>query len=446
MRATSLLALSVSALLFLSSALSAQNPLTPEGKYFSDPAARVWDGSMWLYCSSDESTSHYCSKNYEVLSSKDLSQWTIHPGAFSSAGPDDRVPYNDEYLYAPDCIRKDGLYHLFYCQSGGRGVEGVAVSTSPEGPFSEGKVLEGVDQIDPSVFIDEDGTPYLFWGQYSAKAAQLTPSLDAIIPSTYKDGIITEGRHHFHEGIQVLKRNGIYYLVFADISRRGRPTSLGYATSSSPMGPYTYRGVIIDNYGSDPSVWNNHGSIVEFGGQWYVLYHRSTHNGEYMRVPCIERLRFTRDGAIQEAEMTSSGALPALDPLVTTPAYRACMLSGTTFLKEARNDERTVLRLVNIHRKDTAIYRYYAFTGGEKSVVVDCVPGAGGRIVFHRTHMNGPVVASVEVPAAREGGEGEVIQVEASLRESLRGRESLFVRFEGRSTEPLYEVEAFTFK
>ena len=82
------------------------------------------------------------------------------------------------------------------------------------------------------------------------------------------------------------KRNGIYYLVFADISRAGMPTCLGYATSKSPFGPYQYRGVIIDNDHCNPGNWNNHGSIVEFGGKWYVFYHRSTQGSVMMRKAC----------------------------------------------------------------------------------------------------------------------------------------------------------------
>ena len=94
--------------------------------------------------------------------------------------------------------------------------------------------------------------------------------------TTLTDSIVTERDHHFHEGSFVTKRNGWYYFVYADISRRGRPTSIGYAMSRKPLGPYVYKGVIVDNYGCDPASWNNHGALVQHGAQWYVLYHRTT--------------------------------------------------------------------------------------------------------------------------------------------------------------------------
>ena len=54
----------------------------------------------------------------------------------------------------------------------------------------------------------------------------------------------------------MVKRNGIYYFIYADMSRANRPTSIGYSTSKSPFGPFKYGGVIVDNSYCDPSTWN----------------------------------------------------------------------------------------------------------------------------------------------------------------------------------------------
>jgi hypothetical protein len=75
----------------------------------------------------------------------------------------------------------------------------------------------------------------------------------------------------------MVKRNQLHCFVYAHIGRGGRPTCIGYSTGASPMVPFTYRGVIIDNNYCDPGNWNNHGSLVEFKGRWYVFYHPSTH-------------------------------------------------------------------------------------------------------------------------------------------------------------------------
>lgn len=104
------------------------------------------------------------------------------------------------------------------------------------------------------------------------------------------------------------KRNGIYYYVYPCVFRNGRPTCLAYATSKSPLGPFQYRGIIIDNAKCDPESWNIHGSIEEFHGQWYVFYHRSSGNCRANRRLCVEKIFFNDDGTIGEVKMTSQGA------------------------------------------------------------------------------------------------------------------------------------------
>ncbi len=140
---------------------NAQNPIVPPGVYIADPSAHQWkDGKMYVYGSKDIDPKKYCSANYDVLSSSDLISWSIHPKSFSSAGEGDQVPYSDADLWAPDCIEKDGKYYLYYCLSKGANNEGVAISSSPIGPFINGEVIDGMRGIDPAVFIDDDGCEF----------------------------------------------------------------------------------------------------------------------------------------------------------------------------------------------------------------------------------------------------------------------------------------------
>ncbi len=121
------------------------------------------------------------------------------------------------------------------------------------------------------------------------------------------DNLVTEEQHYFHEGSSVRKIGDTYYYVFADVER-GKPTSLGYATGKSPLGPFTYRGIIIDNADCDPDSWNNHGSIECFNGQWYVFYHRSSRGTESFRRLCVEPITINPDGSIDEVKMTFPGS------------------------------------------------------------------------------------------------------------------------------------------
>ncbi len=226
------------------------NPILPLDVFVPDVEARQWaDGRIYFYGSYDiGGQMDYCSTLYHVYSSEDLVHWVDHGESFSSKGPRDQVPWSDANLYAPDCIYKDGRYYLYFCLSDG--TEGVAESDKPYGPFSNSMQIEGMEGIDPGVFIDDDGQAYIYWGQFDkVRGAKLKPNMKEIEPETVVQPL-SVAEHNFHEGSSMRKHNGIYYFVYADTGRHGeRPTCLGYATSTSPLGPFIYRGVIIDNYG-----------------------------------------------------------------------------------------------------------------------------------------------------------------------------------------------------
>ncbi len=347
-----------------------QNPISPPGIYLADPEAHVWkDGRVYVYGSVDESVDYWCSHTHHVLSSNDMMNWTLHKDYFKSKGEGDKVAYSDKVLYAPGAAYKDGKYYLYYCLSDPKQPEGVAMSNNPVEGFSQGKKMNlyGHDQIDPAAFVDDDGTSYYIWGQFTLKMAKLNDDMISIDPTTIKDNIITEADHQFHEGAYMVKRNGIYYLIYAHLDKAHRPTQIGYATSKNPMGPYKYGGAIVDNDHSDPEVWNNHGSVVEFNNQWYVFYHRSTHGTVKMRKACVEPIFFNEDGSIDEVEMTTQGAGPPLNPKSILDAERACALHGN-LRTEALGTNNEIL--TKIKPQDRAVYKYLQFTGKEKEVKV----------------------------------------------------------------------------
>ena len=152
--------------------------------------------------------------------------------------------------------------------------------------------------------------------------------------------------------------SGLYYLVFADNSRDHRPSCLGYATSKSPFGPYQYRGVIIDNNHCNPGNWNNHGSIAEFGGKWYVFYHRSTQGVVMMRKACLEPISFREDGSIPEVEMTTQGAEGPVNASLRIEAEQACALWGNVRVSTADDGSEI---LSGIRDGDRAVYKYLEF-------------------------------------------------------------------------------------
>lgn len=430
----------------------AQNPICPSGLNIADPTTRVWkDGKIYVYGSRDESLEYYCSYDHWVLSTSDLINWEYTPNAFASKGPFDQVPFNDKVLYAPDIAFKDGTYYLYYCQPGG--IEGVATSTSPTGPFTNAKeiYLKNKNQIDPGVFIDDDGQAYYLWGQFQAKIAKLKPNMTEIDTTTIVDNLVTEKEHFFHEGGYMVKRNGIYYFVYADMSRKGMPTCIGYATSKSPFGPFKYGGVIVDNDGCDPENWNNHGSIVEFQGQWYVFYHRTTNGCKNSRKACIEPIFFNEDGSINEVEMTSQGAGKPLDAFSEIEAERACLLYGNVRIESQFLDSQNLLNPANndqlgqIEDADYAIYKYIDFGEGASSVELTLAAGLqAGKISFKIDNLWTPQVGTLEIPA---GGDGQTQTKLSCDLKSIKGVHALIMIFSApEKYRSSFSIDRFVFR
>jgi arabinoxylan arabinofuranohydrolase len=411
---------------------NAQNPIVPPGVYIADPSAHVWNGGkLYVYGSRDESPEYYCSWSYRVLSTNDLKKWELSGESFSSKGQNDQVPENDALLFAPDVQYKNGRYYLYYCMFG---AEGVAVSDSPLGPFKNGTPidLKGINQIDPCVFIDSDGQGYFIWGQFNAKMARMNPDMKSIDISSIKENVVTQQEHFFHEGSYMIKHDSLYYLLYADLSRAGKPTCLGYSTSKSPMGPYTYRGVIIDNDNCDPAVWNNHGSLVEYKGQWYVFYHRSTNGSVTMRKACLEPITFRADGSIPEVEMTSQGAGGPLDAFQETDAARACLFLGNIRIRTIAKDNEV---LGEIRNGDKVAFKYFNFRNGADSISMRISPGFRPcKIELCLDDLWSNSLGSVTVPA-KQGDEW--ITIKAHVK-SIQGVHALWLRFSDPAVTNMY--------
>lgn len=343
------------------------NPILDSHIFIPDVEAHVWeDGRMYLYGSFDiQGSRDFCSDVYHVYSSDDLIHWTDHGQVFSLA--DTNWAQDCRALYAPDCAYRDGWYYLYYCVPDGRC--GVAKSQSPTGPFEDVGQIQDVWGIDPAVLIDDDGQAYLYWGQITwGKVAKLKDNMIEIDPDTQITPLTVQ-EHEFHEGSSVKKIGNQYYFLFADTHRHGdpqrndgRPSSLGYAISDHPMHGFTYGGVIIDNWFCDPAVWNNHGSMVCFKDQWYVVYHRSTHGCENSRHVCMEKIYFDENGHIPEVVQTSSGVGECLPANIFIPAYLACELHGNV-RKSGHSTQEMNLLLSDIHTGDFVMYRYLSFEG-----------------------------------------------------------------------------------
>ena len=155
--------------------------------------------------------------------------------------------------------------------------------------------------IDPCVFVDDDGQAYFYYGGGGrCIGARLKDNMVELAEKPRK----MEGLSDFHEAAWVHKRNGIYYLSYSDNVPHPNGNRMHYATSASPLGPWTYRGVILEATGSGTS----HGSIVEYKGEWYLFYHDCSISGRgNLRSICVDKLYYNPDGSIQLVKQTKGG-------------------------------------------------------------------------------------------------------------------------------------------
>jgi len=279
------------------SAAEAQKPILPD--FEADPSAHEWDGRYWIYPSHDlPGSKDWDMVDWHAFSSTDLLTWTDHGVIFSLQD----IPWAKKWAWAPDAMARNGKYY-FYATADEQ--IGVAVADRPEGPFKDalGKPLiargeSGTRVMDPAVFVDDDGQAYLYFGQNAARVVKLKPDMVA------RDGPIVEvPLQNFHEGIWMHKRNRMYYLSYCamETSTGEMHSRLAYSTASSPLGPFTYRGVFMDNKSA-----NIQHSIVEFGGQGYLFYHVQGSTA-YERRVAAEYLDYNADGTIKRVYMTKTG-------------------------------------------------------------------------------------------------------------------------------------------
>lgn len=303
--------------LFCCATAAAENPVF-EHVFTADPAALVDGDTVWLYTGHDEAPTNdefFEMHDWLAFSSKDMKNWTEH-GPIMKAVDFEWATGN---AWASHIVNKDGRYWFYttvrHDETHPGFAVGVAVSDSPTGPFRDAKgealITNGMtthtpndwDDIDPAVFIEENGDSYLFFGNTVAKYAKLA---DNMIDLDSEIRVIDIP--HFTEALWVHKKGDRYYLSYACYF----PEKICYATSGSIHGPWQYQGILNEIAGNSET---NHQSIVEFEGKSYFIYHNGSapprdgepSGGRFRRSVCIDRLYYNDDGTLKRVIMTTEG-------------------------------------------------------------------------------------------------------------------------------------------
>ena len=292
------------------------NPVIPG--YFADPTIKKFGDTYYMYATTDGSGAGFGPA--QVWTSKDFVNWTLMPMNW----PD------SHWIWAPDVIRHtDGRYYYFYCQPC---IIHCGVSETPRGPWKNilgeseavlvpDRFVTNAITLDGQTFVDDDGSVYLYWGTwgiykgFGCGAGKMTPDLKGftetrLIPNTEAVD--------FFEAPFVLKRNGIYYFMYSSGSCHDHTYRVQYATSDHPLGPYEYKGCILETNEDGTVHGPGHHSILKEGDDYYIVYHRhdTPHsNRGFHRQLCMDKMEFAADGSIRKVIPTHKG-VGALAPSV----------------------------------------------------------------------------------------------------------------------------------
>nr|BAF57320.1 putative glycosyl hydrolase family43 [uncultured symbiotic protist of Reticulitermes speratus]BAF57321.1 putative glycosyl hydrolase family43 [uncultured symbiotic protist of Reticulitermes speratus] len=324
------------AAVFLSVLFAWENPLwqdlfadDPKQGFFADPTARVWPDdpdTLYVYPSHDVYPARGCDLMdlYHVFSTQDenMEKWTDHgiivQATDTTTNGQTWGRPEGGFMWAPDAVFYNGTYYFYFPHPSGSDWGstwkiGVATSKNPASGFKVvGYIPDVPSLIDPCVFIDDDGTPYLFigggnhamYGKLNTDMVSLAEPMQDI-----------QGLEDFHEATFVFKKGDIYYFTYSDNHEDGRDGVAGdnrlrYATSNSVRGPWENRGIYMNPTDS----YVNHGSIVQFKGRWFQFYLNSALSlkvgefNDWTRSVCVDEVFFNEDGTIQIVKQTGFDA------------------------------------------------------------------------------------------------------------------------------------------
>lgn len=270
------------------------NPILPG--YFADPSVVQFDDWFYIYSTCD------IAPQPVVWRSKDFVNWSFNGVT---------MPYMG--IWAPSVTRVDGKYYMYYTFDN---QIYVAVSDSPEGPWTSNKLLVRRDDydcwaIDAEVFVDDDGQAYLYFGNGRCYVAKLADDM-----MSFAEPAVDITPIHYFEGPYVFKRGGIYYLMWSLYGFQDPRYQVHYAMGRSPLGPFEYQegNPILKQDTGVQITGTGHHSVLNPRGtdDYYIVYHR--HEIPYVdgthRQICADRMEFADDGRILRVTPTHTGVGP----------------------------------------------------------------------------------------------------------------------------------------
>lgn len=385
-----------------------QNPIV-QTIYTADPAPMVYKDTVFLYTGHDEdSSTWFTMKDWHVYYTTDMVNWTDRGAALSLK----TFQWAKKDAWAGQCIFRNGKFYWYVPvnQENGKGMAiGVAVSTSPAGPFVDalGKPLvhSGSGDIDPTVFIDDDGQAYLYWGNPYLKYVKLNEDMISCSGDIITVPLTKEGFHvrykdadkrpsSYEEGPWFYKRKGLYYLLYP---AGGVPEHLAYSTSTSATGPWQYRDTIMGVI-KKGGAFTNHPGLIDYKGKSYFFYHNGAlpGGGGFTRSVAVEEFTFNIDGSIPRIEPTAGivKSVGTLNPFKRVEAETIAWEKGIETVSSAE----TGVYVTDIDNGDYIKVRSVDFGKGARSFESSIASAVnGGHIEIRLDSLHGPLLGSCTI-------------------------------------------------
>jgi len=427
----------------------ADNPII-QTKYTADPAPMVYNDTVYLYTGHDEDdAAGFKMQNWMLYTSTDMVNWTDH-GVVASL-KDFKWVTVDNGAWAPQCIRRNNKFYMYCPMPNGAGI-GVLVSDRPYGPFKDpiGKALikNGPQDIDPTVFIDDDGQAYLYWGNPELWYVKLNEDMISCStePKKMPEFVKIKGEKdpfHYQEGPWAWKRNGHYYMAYASTCC---PEGIGYAMGKTATGPWEYKGMIMEG---DQRSSGNHPGIIDFKGKPYVFGFnyailKQTMSKHYERRSiCVEQLTYNADGTIQLLPFWSTTGVKQLGTVNSYTRTEAETMAYSEGVKTevATEWERNAswnkgkkigdrLFVTSIHNGDYIKVQGVDLSKGTSTIDACVASLKGGKIEIHTDKIDGPILGIINVIAR---GEGDLWKTITTPVKNTKGVHDLYFVFKGEN-------------
>ncbi|KAH7323204.1 glycosyl hydrolase, partial [Stachybotrys elegans] len=414
----------------------ADNPFV-QTVFTADPAPVVHNGRLYVFTGHDEDTNDgfFNMLDWRLFSTTDMANWQDHGTPLRLAD----FSWANANAWAGQVVARNNRFYYYVPirNRNGRMAIGVAVSDNIEGPYRDalGRPLVENNEIDPTVFIDDDGQAYLYWGNPGLHYVRLNQDM-----ISYSGGVNTvtltaagfgtrsgnaQRPTTYEEGPWLFKRNNLYYMIYA---ANCCSEDIRYSTGPSATGPWTYRGLIMATAGSS---FTNHAGYIQYKDNSYFFYHNGalTNGGGYTRSVAVERFVFNSDGSIPTIQMTTNGPpqLGTLDPYVRQEAETAAWSQGT----ETETCSEGGINVSYIHNGDYIKVKGVAFGTGARSFSARVASASsGGRIELRLGSQTGTLVGTCTVGGT--GGWQTWTTVTCAVS-GATGTQDLFLRFTGGS-------------